>query len=362
MRRNIIPTPPKLARMSALSKMTWDLAGRIVFSHMPLAILHQLTRPQILIVYYHMISDIQVPHVRHLYQYRTTTQFRRDLDLLLHFYEPISLRALLDSLQDGGPLPDRPFLLTFDDGFREMYDIVVPILKKKGVPATFFLTTSTIDNRSMCHHEKISLLLEHLTSASNSATYKKIRVVLSSHGFMKGDVRTSIRSIPWEHSPVLDALAQIADLSFEEYLGSVRPYLDSSQVASMISDGFSFGAHSVDHPLFATLSLEEQLRQARDSVAQVKKQFRLSYGAFAFPHSDRGVSQDFFAKIYSEGDLHVSFAGRGIVVDTVARHFQRFSMEQDTLEVRDILAREYGRATVKRLLGRGKILRDRPLQ
>src|SRR5947209_3002929 len=42
------------------------------------------------------------------------------MDRLLKKYSPIGLAEILRYMQDGRPLPERVFLLTFDDGYREM--------------------------------------------------------------------------------------------------------------------------------------------------------------------------------------------------------------------------------------------------
>ena len=57
-------------------------------------------------------------------------------------------------------LPPNSFLLTFDDGFREIYDIIAPILLDKGIPATFFISSGFLDNRELCYQHKASLLVE----------------------------------------------------------------------------------------------------------------------------------------------------------------------------------------------------------
>lgn len=54
---------------------------------------------------------------------------------------PISTGALLDHLQFGGPLPDRPVLLTFDDGSATHHSVALPVLTEFGFPAAFFPMT-----------------------------------------------------------------------------------------------------------------------------------------------------------------------------------------------------------------------------
>ena len=58
---------------------------------------------------------------------------------------PITFDQLLDHLRMGAPLPPKPILLTFDDGYEGHYTHVYPLLKKYQYPAVFSLFTGKLD-------------------------------------------------------------------------------------------------------------------------------------------------------------------------------------------------------------------------
>jgi len=60
-------------------------------------------------------------------------------------YESIGLLDLVLHLTRGEPLPDKPVILTFDDGYRDNYTQAFPLLERYGFAATFFLVTGPID-------------------------------------------------------------------------------------------------------------------------------------------------------------------------------------------------------------------------
>ncbi|MBN8757461.1 MULTISPECIES: poly-beta-1,6-N-acetyl-D-glucosamine N-deacetylase PgaB [Variovorax] len=60
-------------------------------------------------------------------------------------YHPVSLQQIVDARAGGKPLPARPVLLTFDDGYRSAYTKVFPLLKRYNYPALFALVTSWLD-------------------------------------------------------------------------------------------------------------------------------------------------------------------------------------------------------------------------
>lgn len=54
-------------------------------------------------------------------------------------YRPITLTDVYLALTEGYPLPEKPVVLTFDDGYRDAYEVVFPKLLDYGFPATFFV-------------------------------------------------------------------------------------------------------------------------------------------------------------------------------------------------------------------------------
>lgn len=60
-------------------------------------------------------------------------------------YTPISLYQLNAALMTGQPLPPKPVVLTFDDGYIDHYTQAFPILREYGFTATFFIITGRAD-------------------------------------------------------------------------------------------------------------------------------------------------------------------------------------------------------------------------
>jgi len=56
-----------------------------------------------------------------------------------HGFNVITLRQLVDFVDYGIPLPERPVVITFDDGYLSVYEYAFPILEQYGFPATVFV-------------------------------------------------------------------------------------------------------------------------------------------------------------------------------------------------------------------------------
>lgn len=60
-------------------------------------------------------------------------------------YESITLADLALALQTGAPLPEKPIVLTFDDGYVDSYEVAFPLLRHHKMVGTFFVITGFID-------------------------------------------------------------------------------------------------------------------------------------------------------------------------------------------------------------------------
>ena len=324
---------------------------------LPVDLLHRMGSGGVLLPYYHLVTDAPAPHVENLYRFRNVREFTTDLDFFLRHFQPICLSDLLDSLDGKATLPARPFLLTFDDGFREMHDIVAPILVAKGVPAVFFLNSAMHDNRELCVHQKISLIVDAGRRLGDRFPTAWVREQLRSIGIDRMDIAAGIRAIPWAERELADRIGEKCGLDFADFLLKARPYLDTAQTKSLLAQGFAIGGHSIDHPLYSELSLEEQLRQTRESIEFLDQRFGLARKAFAFPHMDRGVSRAFFQTVLGDGMLEVTFGTGGPAQDTFPRSLQRFTMEKTSLLARGTIARQAIRGSKLWLTGQRTIRR-----
>ena len=58
-----------------------------------------------------------------------------------HGFHAVTQRQLFAGLEEGAPLPCRPILVTFDDGYSDVFDNAAPVLRRLGMPATMYVIT-----------------------------------------------------------------------------------------------------------------------------------------------------------------------------------------------------------------------------
>lgn len=313
--------------------------------------LNELSKIKLIVPLFHIITDRNAPHIKHLYKVKTINQFNNDLEYLLKFYNPISYDDFSTSLNHKrGNKPS--MLLTFDDGLKEFYTIISPILIRKGIPAICFLNSDFIDNKSLFYRYKVSLLIETIQTKN---LHRKILSEFPSVFNGKTSIKDTMLALKYMDRFLLDKIANVIGFNFASYLQIEQPYLNSIQIKELIKQGFHFGAHSLDHPRFSEISLQNQILQTKNSIETICNQFNLHYKAFAFPFSDRGVKDDFYFEIY-KNIADFSFGTSGLKIDRFARNIHRVSFENINYNTKTIINSEIIKTMMWSLMGKNKII------
>lgn len=111
------------------------------------------------LMYHHVQPE---PQATKLHQNSLTVYtpiFRSQMEYLKsHGYAVISVDSLLSFFNSSQPLPPKPVLLTFDDGYQDFYTDAFPILKEMGFPSVMFVPTGLIENPGYLTWQEIASL------------------------------------------------------------------------------------------------------------------------------------------------------------------------------------------------------------
>lgn len=86
----------------------------------------------------------------------TAAAFERHLHLLKARYDLVTIDAFGDWMAGRRQFARPPCAITFDDGWRDNYEVAFPLLQRHGVPATVFLVTSWIGHDDMLDADRIA--------------------------------------------------------------------------------------------------------------------------------------------------------------------------------------------------------------
>jgi len=308
-----------------------------------------------LILVYHLVSDDDLKHVKHLFPYRSATQFENDLDFLRRHFEFVDWNTFLKNKIEKVKTKKPTILLTFDDGYSEFYDVIVPILKRKGIYAINFINPKFIDNKDLMWRNKASLIVSELKE--NRALQNKISGFQNFGTDLKSNIN-SILKINFKNQDQLNEIAQHLEIDFDHYLNKNQVYLTTEQLKKLKNDGFGISSHGWNHPLYNQLSLSEQLENTQKSLDFMNENQFLN-DSFAFPFTDHLVTNEFFDSIFNQNpDLKFTLGAAGLKLDSYAKNLQRIPVEIGNDSAEEILKNEIFYYQLLKKFNKNKIIRS----
>ncbi len=300
-----------------IDRFLFNIADKVPFQS-----LLNLSGMRLFLPFYHLVSDEPAPHIEQLYPVRNSARFKADLDWILRYFQPVSLDEVIAGKQWNKPV----FHLSFDDGLRQCYDTIAPVLLEKGIPATFFINPDFIDNNDLMYRYKASLLAGRFP-----------------------ELRQDFLPITYQQKDQLDQEADSRGVDFRHFLDDYQPYMTFDQISYLIKKGFGVGGHSMDHPLYSSLPLSGQLLQTSHSLAFISQKWGIPHPTFAFPFTDAGVNDAFFENLPPNT---FTFGCAGVKKEHINTHFQRFAMEKYQFSAPVMIGAAYLSYLAKKMAGR----------
>ena len=237
-----------------------------------------------------LIKELPILAYHRVYDIEDITAFPFDPELInascasfawqMHYikarYNPITFRMLIDTLDGKAPLPERPLIVTFDDGYNDNYHNAFPILKSLGIPATIFLSTGYIGSPKPFWFElvahivyrapnglmalddlQLTLRLDDDVASRRTATYQLLRKLKQ----VRNKQRLSFLE-QFEH----DYASVVDTASFP-----LSQPMTWDQIREMHTAGIEFGSHTITHPILSQLddkALEYELAGSKQQIEQ----------------------------------------------------------------------------------------------
>lgn len=324
----------------------------------PLKWLRILTQQNFIFPFYHLACDSAPIHIKNVYNPISINEFESDIDFFLKHYHPASFENVLDFIKKNKKEKNPHFFLSFDDGLRECYDYIFPILNKKGIQAAIFLNPAFIDNKILFYKHKTSLIIEKLKNQNNQVILSEISKLLNGSFNKPEMIFYEIKYLDQNKIHVIDKIGEICELDFENYLKTEKPYMTMEQVRDLQKQGHIIGSHSYDHPYFNKIDFSEMESQINKSIEYLKKNFTPKSLTFAFPFADYQIPETWINYLYDFAGIEISFGTAGIKKDPIERHIQRIPMELSKIRgAKNILHSEYIYYCMKTFFGRNTIHR-----
>lgn len=211
--------------------------------------------------------------------------FRGQLDHLQAQYQLITPQTFLEAIAEGGALPPRACLLTFDDGYSDHYRHVFPHLVDRGLAGMFFAPKSSLIDRRMLEVNQIQFTLashphpkaladevDAVLLGSWAIDPAPLRAVHFAPNRFDGPEVAYVKRL-LQHALPADVRSRIAAQLFARHV-TVDPtgfaedlYLSPVEAREMLGAGMGFGGHGDRHLWHGLASPQDLAAEVAGSVA-----------------------------------------------------------------------------------------------
>jgi peptidoglycan/xylan/chitin deacetylase (PgdA/CDA1 family) len=208
-------------------------------------------------------------------------QFREHLRALLGCANPIDESQLIEFIVNDKPLPKNPFMVTFDDGYVDNYNVALPILNELGVPATFFIPTQAIEQRRVGWWDLVYWCLNH--TKKNTITVRgKDYAILQPIGTIAEVFIEMFKSMSHQSTAqLIQELAIACEVDLPSLARQSSELMTWDMIKQASQQGITIGSHTHSHRVLSTINpteqdlelilskkiLEERLSQKINSIA-----------------------------------------------------------------------------------------------
>jgi peptidoglycan/xylan/chitin deacetylase (PgdA/CDA1 family) len=228
----------------------------------------------------------------------STRMLEHQIDWLAKHFEIMSLDEIGAHLECGRKFEKPAAAITFDDGYGDVYRHAYPLLRRKGIPAAFFVVTGLVDTGRPQVFDHLYLLLR-LLQRRGTPLMPTLGRALESAGIDTLELKElhSMPSMAGEPFKVMTALLtmvprrklELAITSLENEVALNADLLDEmaplswEMIETMHRGGMTIGSHTKSHLLLTTEAVQTAQKELVESKQALESHLGRSVRHFAYP-------------------------------------------------------------------------------
>jgi peptidoglycan/xylan/chitin deacetylase (PgdA/CDA1 family) len=278
-------------------------------------------RPALVVLTYHRIAEPGADSFYDPVVSATPKSFRAQVTWLRNHIRIVTLKELESMIRSGARWREPAAFLTFDDGYRDNFDVAVPILREWSVPATFFIPTDFLESPKLPWWDHVAYVIKQ--SRVQRLNLKRSPIGLGPALSIDLDsvprfraittiIRTildgTIADVPW----FLEQLAVQADVAVDQAGLSRALFMNWEQVRNLAdsSAGLTVGSHGHSHQALARLDEESQCRELAFSKQILENRLGHEVPALAYPYGWAGTYTLTTKRAAAKTGYRLAFASR----------------------------------------------------
>lgn len=261
---------------------------KIIYYFGILELFRFINRHRAVILVYHGVSEkpIRGPIKNSAYLHIDLDNFKQHMQYLRKKYNIVALNQLCDIIAFRKTIPDYSVAITFDDGYRNVFENAFPVLRQYNIPCTIFLISKAVRDDDWQWADKLEYMIDISSTESINIfgrTYKLKNVKLKSR-FLVFIMRELKKIDDDKRKKIMEDLISKLDVCIPKYPPAEYKLISYGQARQMSSGNISFGSHTPEHTI---LPLERQQRTRTlimESRNQIAKELGRDVDLFSYPN------------------------------------------------------------------------------
>jgi peptidoglycan/xylan/chitin deacetylase (PgdA/CDA1 family) len=214
------------------------------------------------------------------------------LEYLSSHYRLVSLARLVDHLQGPRPLPAGLAAITIDDGYRDAYEVALPVLRRYDAPATLFAVTQFVDGQIWPWWDKVQYAMLNTKAIrfegaiNNQPFYLEFKDRASRIGAAER-LKTYLKTITEERKQEdVATIAELLDVELPARAPETYAGITWQQAREMQAAGVEIASHTLTHPILTQVGDDQLDCELRGSKARLEAELRCPVDLFCYPNGD----------------------------------------------------------------------------
>jgi len=241
-------------------------------------------------------------------------EFAAQLDYIGAHFRPVTAAELTAGLDGARPLPHNALAITFDDGYRNNLTQAAPLLRAKGIPAIFHLSTGYIGGRAILWPDEILLrLMDWPGDGLPAPDGRSVSPGASRFEAARAIKEACKRIFPAAREEFLARLRAGTPATPSGYDAEAHEFMSWDEARSLVSMGFDLGSHTVSHPILSGLDGAALRQELSESRAVIRGRTGSECLTLAYPN---GGTADFSAEVLqaaAESGYAVAFSVQDLI-------------------------------------------------
>jgi peptidoglycan/xylan/chitin deacetylase (PgdA/CDA1 family) len=215
--------------------------------------------------------------------------FEKQMRYIKDNFNVFSLHDYVDMRMSGTPIPTSGVIITFDDGYRDVYTNAFPILRKLQIPATFFVAVDFIHNAQINWCDQVAYVLKKTTTENfdlNGVGQYQLKTSKERERAVEEIVDKLSPMATEQRKRIIQELISELDID-RQFGGSSDLYVTREQLREMSENGIEIGAHTLSHPNLRILDNNSLSNEVGESKRQLEQIVQKPVKVFAYPFGHR---------------------------------------------------------------------------